>query len=366
MGIVMGVAIDKGQTEGELELTVQMANPSGGASKSSKGKSSGGSESESESKSYINVSGTGKNTNYIIREMQHKMSRRIYVAHSEVIVISEDVARDGVRDSLDFFARAAEARMTVAVFVSKGKAKDILDKKPEFEKMPSVGLVKALKDQKITSHTPIVTEFEFLNKLVSKTSAAVLPVVSEIDDDGKSRIDISGCAVFKGSKMVGEMNEDECRGLLYVQNKVKTGVMLLTVSDVSATVEIRHAKTRVKPTLYTDGTCRFDVEVDATIGLGDQTGTFNLADPGNVGAMVGAAADAIKGEIIGAVGKSKEQNADVFGFGDSINRKYPDQWKKISKNWDTLYRNITVDVAVKAKADGSGRIDEPIAPVERA
>jgi hypothetical protein len=44
--------------------------------------------------------------------MQNKMSRMVYVAHSQNIVIGEELAREGVRDVLDFFARAPEARMT--------------------------------------------------------------------------------------------------------------------------------------------------------------------------------------------------------------------------------------------------------------
>ena len=67
------------------------------------------------------------------------MSRLIYVAHSQALIMSEDLARNGVRDSLDFFARAAEARMTVYVFVAEGKAKAILDVEPEFEKTAQRG-----------------------------------------------------------------------------------------------------------------------------------------------------------------------------------------------------------------------------------
>ena len=42
LGIVMGVAIDKAADEGEAELTVQLANPSGGKSSGAKSKTSKG------------------------------------------------------------------------------------------------------------------------------------------------------------------------------------------------------------------------------------------------------------------------------------------------------------------------------------
>lgn len=362
LGIVMGVAIDKAETEGETELTVQMVNPAGSQSSKSKDSKSGGSGGGD---AYINVTGTGNNINYIIREMQHKMSRRIYVAHSQVIILGEELAKSGVRDALDFFARAPEARMTLYVFVSKGKAGEVLQVDPEFETMPSAEMTKMLKDQNITSHAPIVTEFEFVSAMVSKTTAAVAPVVSLEDEaDGRKMMVVSGSAVFKESVMVGELGEEETRGLLYIKNKVKTGVIQLNILDTPATIEIRQAKSKVKPVLHTDGSAVFNVEVNVTVGLGDQSGSVNLADPDNAPAMLSAVEAAVKEEIQSTVLKSKELNADVFGFGEYLNRKYPDEWKKMKSKWDELYKNITVNVTVKAKADGSGRIVRPLVPGE--
>lgn len=363
LGIVMGVAIDKSEEEGLTVLTVQIANPGGGSTSKQSGSSGGSEEAGSELKPYLNVSSSGRSINYTLREMQRKMSRRVYVAHNQVVVFGEELAKSGVRDCMDFFARAAEARMTVYVFVAKGKASDIFDIESEFEKMPSVQLTKILKDQKITSHAPIITEFDLVNRLVSKTTAGIAPIVSAIEDGGRKRMDVSGCAVFKEDMMVGELDVNETRGLLYVLNKVKTGVMEITIGDTRLTVEIRKARSKVKPVLYTDGSSMFHVEVEATVGIGDQSGTFNIADPDNIHEMVGAAAAEIEKEIMSAVSKSKELNADVFGFGDYLNRKYPSQWKELSKDWDARYPHIGVNVTVKAKADGSGRTHKPLAPL---
>lgn len=362
LGIVMGVAIDKAPTEGDTEVTVMVVNVSAGQSSKSKGKSSMGGESSTSSSAFTNISSTGKNMNYIIREMQHKMSRRIYVAHSEVIVFGEDLAKNGVRDCLDFFARAPEARMTLYVFVAKGNAKAVFDINPEFEKLPSTELVKILEDQKITAHAPIVTEFEFVSAMISKTTSAVAPIIRITDEGGRKDLTVEGCAVFKESRMVGEFDAVQTRGLLLVKSQVKTGVMELNIMDTTATVEIRQSKAKVTPVIFSDGKAQFNVEVNATIGLGDQSGSVNLSDPDNVPAMISAAETAMKGEIQSAVDKSKELDADVFGFGEYINRKYPDQWKEMKSKWDELYKNIEVNITVKAKADGSGRLVKPLAP----
>jgi spore germination protein KC len=358
IGIVMGVAIDKGEEEGQTELTLQFVNPSG-ASESSSNSSGGGG-----TKPFINISNTGKNINYIIRDMQHKLSRRIYVPHSKVMIFGEDLAKSGVRDSLDFFARAPEARMTLHVFVAKGKASDVLNTESKFEQLQSSSLSKKIEDQKITSQAPIVTEFEFVSAMVSKTTAAVAPIVKILEEGESKRVEVEGCAVFKESVMVGELDENQTRGMLWIKNEVKAGILRLDIKDATASLEIRAAKCSVTPILYEDGSMLFNVLVETTVGIGDQTGTTNLAAPEQNAALLDEAMKKVREEIQSAVDKSKELNADVFGFGEYINRKYPKQWKEMKSKWDELYRNINVQITVNAKSDGSGRIMMPLTPAE--
>jgi hypothetical protein len=132
------------------------------------------------------------------------------------------------------------------------------------------------------------------------------------------------------------------------------------VGDASVTAEIRKAGSSVRAVLYEDGSVRYDVDVDVTVGLGDQTGSINLADAENMPRFLSAVEDAVKSEIQSAVDQSKKLNADVFGFGEYIGRKYPDQWKDMKDSWDTLYPGVAVNISVKAKGDGSGAISEPL------
>ncbi len=111
------------------------------------------------------------------------------------------------------------------MFLAKGKAMDILDVKPEFESMPATVLKKTLEDQRLTSEAPIVTMYDFLNNLIRTTKCPVLPIVVIVEDDGQQRLKVDGCAVFKADRMVGEFDELQTRGLLFIEDKVKAGVV---------------------------------------------------------------------------------------------------------------------------------------------
>jgi spore germination protein KC len=115
--------------------------------------------------------------------------------------------------------------MSQMMFLAKGKAMDILDVKPEFESMPATVLKKTLEDQRLTSEAPIVTMYDFLNNLIRTTKCPVLPIVVIVEDDGQQRLKVDGCAVFKADRMVGEFDELQTRGLLFIEDKVKAGVV---------------------------------------------------------------------------------------------------------------------------------------------
>lgn len=359
LGYVMGVAIDKGENDGETELTLQMAKVSG-SNKSEPG--SGSKEEGSGGESYINMSGSGESINQIIRDMEYKLSRRVYVPHNRIIVFGEDLARRGVRDSYDFFARAPESRSTAYMLVAKGKAADILEADTVYEKMPSGDLKSIIDDQDITSTIPQTDGFKFMSDIVSKSKSPVVPYVGIVEDKGSKRITCLGSAVFKDDKMVGWMDLHESRGMLYVLNKVRRGAMQVKLKGAGATVEIRQSKSKVKLSMKEDGGIRAEINVRQTVGLGDQKGTINFADSENIPALLRATEKVVREEILSAIGKAKEMGTDVFGFGLSLYRKYPGKWKKLEKNWEENFRKIETVIKVKAKADGSGRIMKPIAP----
>ncbi len=362
LGYIVGAAIDKAETEGEIELTLQLANVSKAGSSDKKGSKTSKDSSSKEGTPFINVTNTGKTVNSALRDFEHMISRRVYTPHMQVLLFGEELAREGVRDSLDFFARAPEARMTLYVLVAKGKASDILNIATQFETYPSVALMMRVENQDITSDTPIVTEYQFVTTMMNKSTAAIAPLVEIVEEGDSQRLSVGGCAVFKDSVMTGEMDRTETRGLLWVKGEVKKAILDVESAGCTRRGKIRKAKTKITPEVKEDGTILFHIRINTTVGLGDQTGTVNLADPDNVPIFLDKTEEVIRDEIQSAWNKSLELNADVFGFGEMIARRFPDKWESIKNQWDELYQTVQVEINVNAKADSFGRTVMPLAP----
>ncbi len=99
-------------------------------------------------------------------------------------------------------------------------------------------------------------------------------------------------------------------------------------------------------------------------GIGDQRGKVNLADPEAAQAILDATKRAIQNEAESALKKAKELDADIFGFGEEIRRKYPRRWAEMKARWDALFHDIEVRFEINTRLDGSGRLAQPITPKE--
>jgi spore germination protein KC/spore germination protein len=63
-----------------------------------------------------------------------------------------------------------------------------MEVEPDFEKLSSTELWRLVKGQRITSEAPIVTEFEFVSKLLSKVTSPIAPLVTVTDEQGEKAV----------------------------------------------------------------------------------------------------------------------------------------------------------------------------------
>jgi Ger(x)C family germination protein len=318
-----------------------------------------------ENSNYFNVKESGASTLSILQETTLTLSRRLYFSHNQLIIFGEDLAKAGVRDSFDFFVRHSEPRLTAYVLVAKGKAEDILDTQPSFEKIPASEISELMEDSSGSIEKPTVFAYEFALGLLSKTTAAIAPIVEVREERGKKHFYLSGLAAFKDDRLAGELDEKECRGYQWVTGKVKHGGMSIPIDGEFADIVIISSKSKVTPMVLDDGTVKMKVEITGEGFLGSQAGSNNFNVPENAGNLQKMTEQTIKKEIEDTLNKTRAMGADIFGFGEIAYRKYPRQWKALEPQWDEIYKNIEVETDVKIKITGTGSLQKNLYPEER-
>ncbi|MPW25468.1 Ger(x)C family spore germination protein [Alkalibaculum sp. M08DMB] len=351
--IVVGIGIDKAPSDEEVQVVAQIIKPQ--ELQGSLGSSDGGGEA------YWNLTSTGETIFDAIREMTHESSGRLYTAHNQIIVIGNKIASEGVQKYLDFFMRAHETRPNTLIVISSNTSTEILDTKPELTRIPAESITRLSEAQEIQSHSKKVTFQDFTNYLMSKTTSPVAPLITSLKDKETSTLKIEGMAIFKGDQMVGQLDESESRGLLWVTGDIKTGALVVPYKNEVVTLEIINAKRKITPKIQGDN-IYIHVEIKEEGKIVEQTSKENLATLQDFEELKKVQNEAIKSEILSALNKAQELNTDIFGFGEEIHKKYKEEWKEISSNWDKIFPSIEVEIEIQSSIDSTGKISHPAVP----
>ena len=355
IAIIMGIGIDKSPGIGNVDMTIQVANTAGIKSSST---DIIGSKNTT---AYFNLESKGDTVYDVIKSFSKKASRKLFFAQNQVIIIGKGIAEEGLGKYIDFFFRNRETRRLVWILISDKTASEILNVQSDFENIPSISINELIKQQQFNSEAPMIDLHEFSSRLMSKTTSPIAPIIKVTIEGDKKIAYVSGTAVFKKDKMVGELNKSETRGMLWTLGEVKKGIIvtnapgtynkisLETTSSSSKLIpEIKNGKITMKIIIKEDG------------NLGDQSDSSDLTNLKTLEALEKEKAYVIKSEVMLALKKAQHLDADIFGFGEAIYQKYPERWKYMENNWDETFKDINVDIQVEARLKRPGKITKPI------
>lgn len=360
VSIVSGLGWDLDPDTDEVTFSVQSVIPS--EVKTSSSSFGGGEQQQGSGK--LNAIQLDKDTgpsmyDAITRLTQH-ISRFPIYQHTAVYIFGKEGAQHGIYQFFDVQARNPDSRPNALIVVSaENKASDIMVIQDGMEKIQAFGLAAEIKLSAKFSKYPAVTVLDFQKRIMSKTTAPIAPIVGIVEEinpqGGKvKKLRVIGTAVFKENRMIGQLTERESSGLLWATNKIKIGFLAIPEGNL----EIVKGKSKIVPELNGDNikiTIEIEEESDLVLYKGHQTFTTDIIQE-----LEKDAAKEIESQVMAAVEKSLALDADVFGFGEAVHRKYKKEWKDMQPRWDEIYPDIEVVVNVKTHLNEIGEINNAL------
>lgn len=364
LGIVVALGIDK--VDDDYEVSIQVVDPS---EISSKQPSSGRSP-------VVTYHAKGKSVFEAIRRMTTLTPRKPYFSHLQIVVIGEELAKEGINEPLDFIARDHEFRNDFDVIVShEATAKDVLNVLTPIEKMPANKLLNSIKvSEKSFGSTLSVSTDELLNTLSGKEKSAVLSAV-EIQGDTKLGIDqtnveriktpvilkYAGIAVFKDDKLVGLLSEEESIYYNFLNNKIESTVEVIACpKGDELSTEITKSSSKIKGT-FKNGQPKITIKIDVTQNIGEVNCDINLTTDKTIHFIDKKTEEKIKEQTEKTLKIiQQDYKLDILGFGEALHRADPKKWDKLQKDWSTIYPEVTVNIEVHVTTQGFGTIQNSL------
>jgi spore germination protein KC len=369
LAIVAALGIDKNE-EGRYVGTLQIINPSNVA-----GGMQGGGGSQGPPVSVI--TGTGDTIVELSRRTSRKLSRRLYYAHTNLVVISEDLAKEeSISSILDSLERDAEFRSTAIIVIAQGeKAADIVKVLTLIDKIPANKVIKTLKfTERTWGENFSVSMQEAIKTLVSPGKELVVSgfrISGDVEKGKKmentqqtepsSLLYAGSLAIFKQGKLTAWINGETARGSVFLLDKLNASAIDLKWEgkDEAIVYELIRQKTKVMAKME-KGKPIVSIKVQAEGNIGEARVPIDLNNPDVLLKVEKVIEKEIKKEISMAVKHAQKNKADIFGFGDALHRTNPKEWKKMAARWNDIYfPEVKTDIVVDAFIRRSGLRNNP-------
>ena len=370
LSYAIAIGLDKGENN-ILKLSIQFATPS-----AISGDSEGSSQSDSTTITSIECSSIPSGINLI----NSYISKQVNLAHCKVIVISEELAYDGVSEYIYTLVDNVQIRPNCNVIVSRCDAINFLENaKPTLEKLTARYYEAALRSSEYTGYTSDIQLNDFYSALKSSTTQplAILAGVNteqthltdtntnkfnidsiykanETPIQDKTSLECMGLAVFSYDKLAGELDPIESLCYAIVSNKLQNGMITIpNPNSDNNSIDIylspqKNTKIKVE-TINNTPYINIDVYLDGYIGSSDTNSDHSSTD--TLESISKSVDKYLEAQILSFLYKtSKDFNCDIVGFGNYAINDYLtwDEW--ISSDWLSNYKdaffkvNISTDI----------------------
>ncbi|MEK6453882.1 Ger(x)C family spore germination protein [Caldifermentibacillus hisashii] len=356
IGIIAAVGIDYGQ-EKRYNMTFQFVNPRNVAG----------------NQQTIGISGPpiaiyeseGDNLLEAARSASQHVSRQLYFAHTNVLMIGEEVARDGLTDVLDISIRNPDFRSTATIVIAKDStAEQILKTLTPLDQIPANKIDKTLKfSENRWGESINISVGELVPTIYSKGKQAVVGgfIIKGDKEKGSqdanilssrplAQLNSDGLGLLKGGKLITWAEGKTARGINWILNNVKSTVVNIDWKDKKNAfgITINLSKSKVSANVKNNKPY-ITVHIDAEGGITEADTFLDLSKAEELIKVQNALRKEIKREIENSIQFAQKHKADVFGFGEKISHVDEVYWKKVADVWnEEIFPNLEVKVEVNA------------------
>ncbi|MED3562955.1 Ger(x)C family spore germination protein [Bacillus xiapuensis] len=352
LAFVMAMGVDRGEDK-KFHLSVQIVNPGN----VSLGQGGGG-----QGLPIVVYKTAGNTITEGARNLTKQISRRLYYAHTNLVVVSEEIAKTDFLDIMDALDRDPEFRTTTELVVARhSSAEDVISTLSHLDKLPVNKITKEIKGtEKTLGENMQITIDDILASLVTSGKQALangIKLIGNKDEVGKADMlqktkaeavpSADGIAIFKSGKLHGWVDQKYARGVVWLLNKAESTAINLNWNGKKAALTIAPIRSKTKVSaIMKNGKPVINVLLENEGWISEANTTIDLTNPEVIKTIDQKVEKEIKKEIQAAIKAVQKKKSDVIGFGEVIHRTYPTYWKKVKNDWINQFPELEVNVKV--------------------
>ncbi|WP_082593196.1 Ger(x)C family spore germination protein [Paenibacillus sp. Soil766] len=296
-------------------------------------------------KTYMSLVDYGDNIEAMTVKLERKLSRDVLPSHRRIFMVGESLARQNMAPLLDLISRSPKNRLRTYLVVARDTdAKSLVESEYPLEATKEEALREILvRKMQIPSM--------LRNFYASSAAPGIEPVTAAFSKDKDGKILLSSVALFNKTTLVGYVDDIQAVALTSLLGKKPFGDVDVALPDQESKLSVRVTKLTAKKrvTVSSDEQPHFIVDITAEGRIMDNRSNLDPSDP----AIMEKLNVSFQEELTKSYQKlfhtmQTTYKTDNAGLGQSVYRKYPKLWKKIEKDWETIYPEVDVQFKVAA------------------
>ena len=343
LGITSAIGIEKINDDIKVTIQVLDTNKNG--------------NSNDNTPKYVIYTSTGKTIQEALRNVVNDTSKRLYINHTQVLIIDEKLAQTGINDIIDFFFRDPESRKQFLVLIARDKVEDILSTKTLLEEINGESIKEStntnyqyLGSVKATTFGSLMADYVNKRKSISLPSIAL---IKENNGDStiipNKRIILTDTGVFKGDKLIGYISGEDMIYYNLIKNNIDNTIITKELDGKFTSIEISNNKASIK----TSGN-NININLKMKGNITDINYDIDLSNKDNISYLQELFANELNKKIKDSITNTIDKyDTDIYGFKDLF---YKNNRKDIELK--DMNINITSNIELTSKGNGVDNIDK--------
>ena len=307
--------------------------------------------------------GKGNTISSAYMDLNSKNPKIPYIGHLEVVIISEDLAKKGILEALDFLIRNPESRKEFYIVLSKNvEAGTLLKTLAPLESFPSQNIAGIIKSNKDEQSTIVMQKYSAV--ITNMIDEGVEPIINGIELDGNKEegqmqeslekatpsatIKIDTIGIFKKDKLLGWSTHDETVGINIINNSAGFVLLETKCDDKYMTSTLKDIKT--KPIItFENNIPKIKLKIKADGAILEMQCKRNLEET------------KIMKEL---ENEFNEKLKSIIGFGNYIYKNNLKKWNIIKDKWNNeIFPEIKIDTEIKINLNNKGSLEQSLKEV---
>ena len=364
LGIVSGISIAK--VDEGYELTVEVVNTKKETDAST------GNET-----AFVIYKNTSDSLQEGFRRLINEAPKKMYGAQIELLILDESLAREDLKNIVDFLSRDPEVRSEFYVVISKNdEALKIIS---PLVNLSSKNIVNSLKSTNTyMGFVNLVTYHELLSNFINPHIEIALPSIEMVGNEevgentenietttSEANNIISNMTVFKDGKMLGYLTEEESLGYNIIMNNSKT-VLIRNEYDNGDFIinEIIDSSTEVLPNIKDK---EITINIKGGASIAEVNYDINLESDKDIKKIEKKFNNNIEKLVLNTIDSTNNKyNSDIYGFRDLFYKSNPKKYKKLIKELEDDFLNeLNIKVKSNIKIIEKGNLNGGIVDEQR-